>query len=410
MRDNILISHRGANFEIGRGRGFYGIWAVGAPRTQPLAEWPQTPEGWYGAWARFVAIEAPSTITEVGAAAPAATDRTRTRNYDLTLASGLLAVGVVVGVIGLFPNYLAGLSLANQPSLLVPHVIYFALWTLAALLLALGGTRARVGALLAAGTTVGTLGFFLTDAGTAIASGAHIMGPGLVLGLVGWLLAAGATAAAVAHLHSEHVPAGTGGQRLRGALPYFVAALGLAITFAPAWDSYQLTSTAGATSLTAGNAFANPAPMIAGNVAVMVLIVAAATIAALWRPIVLGAALLIGALVPMIAQAVSAVIQLGEATPSSEFGISAARASAIDLHISSGLTGVFYLYCGFLIVLAVLCAGMLVTIRPRPLSEATATATATATSFEAAPASYEATPASEPFPVGSTERGEGLDA
>ena len=88
-----------------------------------------------------------------------------------------------------------------------------------------------------------------------------------------------------------------------------LAALGAAIAFAPSWDSYILRTAAGATqSLTAGNAFANPAPVIAGDVAVMVALVAVVVAAALWRPVRLGAALLAGAIIPMAAQAISALV------------------------------------------------------------------------------------------------------
>ena len=59
------IAYRGARYEIGRGPGFYGIWAVGAPRSQPHEQWPETPEGWSAAWARFTGIEVPDAIAPV---------------------------------------------------------------------------------------------------------------------------------------------------------------------------------------------------------------------------------------------------------------------------------------------------------------------------------------------------------
>ncbi len=46
-----------------------------------------------------------------------------------------------------------------------------------------------------------------------------------------------------------------------------VAALGVAATFAPAWDSFTLrTAASQSQTLTAGNAFANPGAVIAGDV------------------------------------------------------------------------------------------------------------------------------------------------
>ena len=94
-----------------------------------------------------------------------------------------------------------------------------------------------------------------------------------------------------------------------------VAAVGAAAAFAPSWDSYTLRTSAGLTrSLTAGNSFANPAPVIAGDVAVMVALVVVVVTAVLWRPIRLGAALLAGAVIPMAAQAISALVQIGQPT------------------------------------------------------------------------------------------------
>ena len=108
-------------------------------------------------------------------------------------------------------------------------------------------------------------------------------------------------------------------------------------------------------TLTAGNAFANPAPVIAGNVAVMAALVLAAVAAALWRPARLGAALLAGAAIPMVAQAISALIQAGEAVSPAQFGISPAQAAQAGLTISSGLTPVFWVYGVFVVLLAVTC-------------------------------------------------------
>jgi hypothetical protein len=41
----------------------------------------------------------------------------------------LLAVGVILGIAGLFPAYLAGASLAGQAAQVIPHAIYLAVWT-----------------------------------------------------------------------------------------------------------------------------------------------------------------------------------------------------------------------------------------------------------------------------------------
>jgi hypothetical protein len=68
--DKVTITYRGAKYEIGRGRDFYGIWMTGAPRSQPLEWWPETSEGWSAAWTRFASIEAPGAIVPVGRRTP----------------------------------------------------------------------------------------------------------------------------------------------------------------------------------------------------------------------------------------------------------------------------------------------------------------------------------------------------
>ena len=66
MFDKVTIAYRGAGYEIGQGRGVYGVWAVDAPRDKPLQRWAETPDGWSAAWTRFAGMEAPGTIVPVG--------------------------------------------------------------------------------------------------------------------------------------------------------------------------------------------------------------------------------------------------------------------------------------------------------------------------------------------------------
>ncbi len=141
-----------------------------------------------------------------------------------------------------------------------------------------------------------------------------------------------------------------------------LAALGAAVAFAPSWDSYLLRTASGTSeTITAGNAFANPAPVIVGDVVVMVALAAVVVIAALWRPIRYGAALLAGAIIPMVAQAISALIAVGETTSPTLFGISPAQASAAGLTISNGLTPVFWIFCAFVVAMIASFAWMLMT-------------------------------------------------
>lgn len=366
MRDDVTISYRGAGYEIGRGQDFYGIWPAGAPRSQVLERWPQTPEGWYGAWSRFTGIEAPGTIVPVSRpAAPAARPGNRA-----VIAAALLAAGVACGIAGLFPGYLAGASLAGMPADLVPHAIYLAAWAASAVLILLGGRRQQAGALAGIGTSVVTFGLFFADAGQAIAGGAHLIGVGLVLGLAGWLACAAGSAVAFS-IRPAGAPGRKYGYEAGSVVILALAGLGAAVAFAPSWDSYTLRTPAGVLqSLTAGNAFANPAPVIAGDVAVMVALVAVAVVAAFWRPVMLAAALLAGAIVPMAAQAVSALVQLGEGTSPGQFGISAAQAAQAGLTVSSGVTPAFWIYCAFVVALIAMCVRMLIPPRPARLDAA----------------------------------------
>ena len=445
MFNKVTITYRGAKYEIGRGRDFYGVWATGAPRSQPLESWPETPEGWSAAWTRFASIEAPGAIVPVGRRTPpvgpsaaqvnenpgpfgqntaplgdtaeptgetivaaggstapygqfAGPAAQHTARYGFSrrvapavsgrtgavAAAALLAVGVILGVAGLFPAYFGGSSLAQQAGQLIPHVIYLAVWTASAVLILLGGARLRLGALLSLGLSVVTFGLFLADVGTAITGGENSAGAGLVLALVGWLACAAGSVAAFLHRPAGSAVSvagpGAGGHagqqgslaRPRGAelgpvVMLVLAGLGVAAAFAPAWDSFTLRTAAGQSqSLTAGNAFSNPGLVIAGDVAVMLALAAVVIAAAFWRPVRYGAMLLAGAVIPMAAQAISAVVQVAGGASPAQFGISPAQASGIGLTISSGLTPAFWIYCGFLVALAVSCAWMVFTPHPVP--------------------------------------------
>ena len=63
MLDKVTIAYRGATYEVGRGRDYFGIWTIGGSRSQPLEWWPETQEGWSAAWTRFAILEPPDEIT-----------------------------------------------------------------------------------------------------------------------------------------------------------------------------------------------------------------------------------------------------------------------------------------------------------------------------------------------------------
>ena len=400
--DKAVISHRGEKYEIGRGKRFYGIWVLGAPYDAPVDRWPENRDGWQQAWARFAAIEEPGTIAPVaaarkgprrkpgrsqpgdenpgdsaagpgngaaGTAAPGtAAGRRPRRGGGLLAGEGLLVLGVVLGLAGLFPAYEGGQSLLSQWDQVVPHLLYVIGWAVTAALVALSVARpskaARLGALFGLGLSAVTFGLFLADWGELSASGVTF-GTGLLVSTVSWLAC---TAGAALVLRATAGGTGPGAAPSRPVRPgrhhagpvalLVLAGLGTAAAFAPAWDRYVLLAKATGTTqtITAGNAFDNPGLTIAGNVSVMVAVVAVAAAAALWRPARHGAWLLAGALVPLAAEIVSAVIQVSQPASPAMFGITSSQASSLGLTISPGLTGIFWVYFVFVISLLVSCA------------------------------------------------------
>lgn len=380
VQGSVTIWYRGATYQLGRGPHGYAIWAGPGQPEYPVEQWPETPQGWAAAWSRFTTLEPPASIVHLSspagpAAAPPAGSVSRAGR---PVASLLLAAGVGCGVAGLFPPYLAGASLAQHPADLVTHSIYLAAWTASALLIQFGGDRARAAGLFGLGTSIVAFGFFLADVGTVTASGAHVLGLGLVLSLVSWLACTAGSVLGGAVLASRPWPTGSRRQQFAAARAMLVRravlvagigllAVGAAAAFAPSWDSYTLRTSAGQSqTVTAGNIFANPALVTAGDIAVMIcfVVVAIVTAAAAGRPRRLGAALLAGAIIPMAAEIVSAVIGISQPISPTQFGISPGQAAQAGLTISAGLTPVFWVYCAFLAVLAGVCGWLLVGPRP----------------------------------------------
>jgi hypothetical protein len=93
--------------------------------------------------------------------------------------------------------------------------------------------------------------------------------------------------------------------------------------------------------------------------------------AALWRPARLGWALAAGAIVPLIAQGISAIVEITEPALT-QLGISQSQASRDGLTgATPSLTTWFWVYCAFVIVLVLLC-GWLAARPDRPVTVAAA--------------------------------------
>jgi hypothetical protein len=369
--EKVTISHRGARFEIGMGKRYYAIWAIGAPATAPVDRWPETTDGWSQAWARFTAIEAPGTIAPVP----------RKRAFSLSglaggqraakgraagrwIAAAVLAFGVLLGIAGLFPSYFTGQSLASASDQLVPHVMDLVVWAAAAVLALLGGSRARIGGLLGAGLSAVTLGLFAVDLATGTAGHSGV-GAGMIVTLCGWVACAlGSAVALVASQGGQSADGAQGaGSRLRvlrrphrsdiGPVTLLVlCAIGAAAAFLPSWDSVTVTQS----GTTRTVPFPNPGLVIAAEIVTMVALIVVAVVAGLWRPARLGSVLLAGAVVAMAGQAISAPLGLSRLASPSMFGLSAAQAQADGLAISSALASIFWVYVVFVIAMAISCA------------------------------------------------------
>ena len=314
--------------------------------------------------------------TAPGSVVPATTQGTAhdARSIVATLALGA-AVGL--GVASMLPDYLSGSSIASSPDLVVAHAIPLGGWLLAAALVATSRLGARrIGSLLGLGIGVVELGLLLSDAGTVFAGGAHVGGAGLVLASLEWLLATGASALVASSsgalsgfrdgrrdedrrsTRHEPAPAGRLGHKKATTAAGILAALATAGLYAPPWDRLvvELVAVGRTTVVTAGNAFANPAPVIAGNVVVMVSLVALPLVALSARSRRLGGAMLAGGVVAATSQVASALVQWREPVPPGEFGLSTPAAVAAGFHVSSGFTPVFYLFSAAVAVLAVVAA------------------------------------------------------
>ena len=320
----------------------------GTQSAQPGQSSPQ--QGWTGPFGGAAAAGGTSAPANP---AFAEADAKTVSPWTARIAGSLLAVGVLCGIIGLFPAYLGGASLASQAPNLWPHVLYLAAWAVGAGLVFRGGLSQRVGAFIATGTSAVTLGLFLADIGYGVAGAA--VGAGLVLTVAGWLACAVGSVLAFGRWPSGW-PRKPIGREATVVGILIAAAIGTAITFAPSWDSYVIASSSGVSeTITAGNAFINPGIVILGDVIVMVALVAVIVLAALWRPARFGWALVAGALVPITGQALSALIQVSEPTTAAQIGIPPADVSRYGLTVqSSGLTAAFWLYCVF--VIAVIAA------------------------------------------------------
>jgi serine/threonine protein kinase len=265
------------------------------------------------------------------------------------LATALLGLGVILGLAGLFPRYWADLTLVSQPRDLIRPLFYIVVWAAATIGVLRGGTVARSAALLGTGLGAVVFGFFLTDLGYVI-SGQIKPGPGFVLSALGWVAC---MAGSVCALTVRVTPPGGSPQAAVTPLGLVavLAAIGTAITFLPSWTTVTWVQHGISHTTAVKSNFAVGGTVAAGTVAVIVALVAIAIVAALRRPVRDGAVMLAGAVVPMIAEAISNLALDSERARREASGI-----------VRVGETHDFWICCLLLIALVASCAGMLVTL------------------------------------------------
>jgi hypothetical protein len=156
------------------------------------------------------------------------------------------------------------------------------------------------------------------------------------------------------------------------ALPLALLAITVAGALAnslPAWVQYTFTGSMGPHSedLTIWYTapwieFGAPWVEIAGSVAPMVVIVAMAAAAALWRPPRLGAVFLTGAVLALVSEAMIGINDVIKAPPRSYFGIPAAA----RMTVSVAGTPWLWAFCGFTAALIAVYGWLFIRSRPRP--------------------------------------------
>jgi hypothetical protein len=235
--------------------------------------------------------------------------------HDVAAPGGLLLLCVGVHVAAMFPAYTGSpvASVVSLPYELAEYICLTVGWLVAAMLV-LSRLSVRGGVALGIGVAAIELGFLISDLAGSVQVSNRIT-PGIWLGFA----ALGLGGAGVL-LGASIVP--TGSPRLRpfdqafsgrAAVTVLVAALAVA-AFLPSWDKYQVVNSAGhTTTVTLGNAFAQPAGVMAGELVAALAIGAIAILGAFWAPPAVGAWMTAGVVFALSSQLISAAVQVSQA-------------------------------------------------------------------------------------------------
>jgi hypothetical protein len=271
----------------------------------------------------------PTGIDPVGARRPAFA--------EVALGGALLLICLGLHIGAMFPPY-PGLPASPVVSSSWEIAVYVCLeigWALAALLV-LSRTSVRGGAALGAGLGAVELGLLAVDItnGFQVSNGSEA-GAWLALAGLGFGAAGVLVTASTVPLGAPEAPRG------RSALLMLLATFAVVLAYLPSWDKWSAVAPSlhVSGSVTEGNAFAQPAVVMAAVLLTVIGFAFVAVLGSAWHPIAVGAWATAGAVIAIASQLISAVFQLSEAVPSTAFGVSAVQARSVGLKTSTSLTG-----------------------------------------------------------------------
>ncbi|MDA8045338.1 MAG: hypothetical protein M0Z30_08890 [Actinomycetota bacterium] len=331
----------------------------------------------------------------------------RPAGLDVAAALALVATVVLHVVAMAPTYFTASGSLMSQADQATLYAIMAASWALALAIGLTGPHRTPVAAALAVGVAVTEMGFRAADLGDVFRYGSASVGSGFWLMEAAWLVGAAGALLAVLAARARHRSRTTPGasepervdlselalgvdwaapvaageespavamddptraqrrsgdtsvlpvaavtasedahERLAWTLLVVILAALTAGAFLPAWDHAQATSTitGRSVSLDLGNAFSHqPWQQVIGTVLAALSMLAVPVVAVRWRNKAVGAAATCGMLLVLGAQLASAVVQVDQPVPASDFGINSAQVQQLGLALSLKLTGWFTL-------------------------------------------------------------------
>jgi hypothetical protein len=256
---------------------------------------------------------------------------------EVALGGGLLLICLGLHIGAMFPPY-PGLPASPVVSSSWEIAVYVCLeigWALAAVLV-LSRLSVPGGAALGAGLGAVELGLLAVDIanGFQVSNGSEA-GAWLALAGLGFGAAGVLVTASTVPLGMPRPPQG------RSAVLMLLATFAVVLAYLPSWDKWSAVAPSlhVSGSLTEGNAFSQPAVVMAGVLLTVIGFAFVAVLGSVWSPATIGAWATAGAVIALSSQLISAVFQLSEAVPSTAFGVSAVQARSVGLKISTSLTG-----------------------------------------------------------------------